>query len=121
MTKFSHPFHCHYYIRSQKYHSIHSLATSYNTTSSLTCIFLMGTAIIFMCKNSNPGQLSSSQHLPVTHPAKSLVDFLIFHMILIILLIKISGLSKLFIRCHVKSVENLHSILAILNAFHEAF
>jgi hypothetical protein len=43
-----------------------SCNSSYNTASSLACIFLLGPAIMFTCKNSNPGQLSSNQHLPVT-------------------------------------------------------
>lgn len=41
-------------------------------------------------------------------------------MILIILLIQIPGLSELFIRCHMKSVEELHSILSNINIFHKA-
>jgi hypothetical protein len=53
--------------------------------------------------------------------AKGLIDFLIFHMIPIILPIQIPGLSELFIRCLVKSFEKLHSILANLNTFHKAF
>jgi hypothetical protein len=58
---------CHYYIRSQKYHYIHSFAiVTRNTSSSLKCIFLLEPSIMFTSRNLNPGQLSSNQHHPVT-------------------------------------------------------
>jgi hypothetical protein len=59
VTKFSHLFHVTAtFIHSEISLHLFSCNSSHNTSSSLTCIFLLGPAIFFTSKYLNPGQLS---------------------------------------------------------------